>query len=112
MICDNVLQAVGGTPLVRLQRMAGPEDAQVLVKFEGVNVGGSVKMRTALKMIEEALDCARRLAREEGLFCGISSGTNVVAVLRLAPIPASATFPRRYCDCGRPEGRPYRELLL
>ena len=61
MICDNVLQAVGGTPLVRLQRMAGPEDAQVLVKFEGVNVGGSVKMRTALKMIEEALDCARRL---------------------------------------------------
>jgi cysteine synthase A len=125
MIYDNVLQAVGGTPLVRLQRMTGPEDAQVLVKFEGVNVGGSVKMRTALKMIEEALDCARRLAREEGLFCGISSGTNVVAVLRLAaklgpgktvvtlaPIPASATFPRRYCDCGRPEGRPYRELLL
>ena len=54
MICDNVLQAVGGTPLVRLQRMAGPEDAQVLVKFEGVNVGGSVKTRTAHKMIEEA----------------------------------------------------------
>ena len=91
MICDNVLQAVGGTPLVRLQRMTGPEDAQVLVKFEGVNVGGSVKMRTALKMIEEAL------------------GKTVVT---LAPIPASATFPRRYCDCGRPEGRPYRELLL
>ncbi len=54
MMCDNGLQAVGGTPLVRLQRMAGPEDAQVLVKFEGVNVGGSVKTRTALKMIEEA----------------------------------------------------------
>ena len=54
MICNNVLQAVGGTPLVRLQRMTGPEDAQVLVKFEGVNVGGSVKTRTALKMIEEA----------------------------------------------------------
>ena len=54
MICDNVLQAVGGTPLVRLQRMTGPEDAQVLVKFEGVNVGGSVKTRTALKMIERA----------------------------------------------------------
>ena len=84
MICDNVLKAVGGTPLVRLQRMTGPEDAQVLVKFEGVNVGGSVKTRTALKMIEEALECARRLACEEGLFCGISSGTNVVAALRLA----------------------------
>ncbi len=84
MICDNVLQAMGGTPLARLQRMTGPEDAQVLVKFEGVNVGGSVKTRTALKMIEEALECARRLACEEGLFCGISSGTNVVAALRLA----------------------------
>lgn len=33
---------------------------------------------------EEALECARRLAREEGLFCGISSGTNVAAALRLA----------------------------
>ena len=54
MICDNVLEAVGSTPLVRLQRMTGPGDAQVLVKFEAVNVGGSVKTRTALKMIERA----------------------------------------------------------
>lgn len=54
MIYDNVLQAMGKTPLVRLARMTGPEDAQVLVKFEGVNVGGSVKTRTALKMIEAA----------------------------------------------------------
>lgn len=54
MICDNVLEAVGSTPLVRLQRMTGPDDAQVLVKFEAVNVGGSVKTRTALKMVERA----------------------------------------------------------
>lgn len=54
MICDNVLEAVGSTPLVRLRRMTGPDDAQVLVKFEAVNVGGSVKTRTALKMIERA----------------------------------------------------------
>ena len=54
MICETVLDAVGGTPLVSLRRMTGPEDAQVLVKFEGVNVGGSVKTRTACKMIEEA----------------------------------------------------------
>lgn len=54
MICDNVLEAVGGTPLVRLRRMTGPDDAQVLVKFEAVNVGGSVKTRTALKMVERA----------------------------------------------------------
>ena len=54
MICDNVLEAVGSTPLVRLRRMTGPDDAQVLVKFEAVNVGGSVKTRTALKMVERA----------------------------------------------------------
>ncbi|MCI9261270.1 PLP-dependent cysteine synthase family protein [uncultured Adlercreutzia sp.] len=54
MICDNVLEVVGSTPLVRLNHLTGPNDAQVLVKFEGVNVGGSVKTRTALKMIEEA----------------------------------------------------------
>lgn len=35
---------------------------------------------------EEALECARRLAREEGLFAGISSGTNVAAALRLARV--------------------------
>ena len=54
MICENVLEAVWSTPLVRLNRLTGPDDAQVLVKFEAVNVGGSVKTRTALKMIEEA----------------------------------------------------------
>ena len=33
---------------------------------------------------EEALETARRLAREEGIMCGISSGTNVAAALKLA----------------------------
>ena len=54
MVYDNVLQALGHTPLIRLNRMAEPELAQILVKYEGVNVGGSVKTRTAAMMIEEA----------------------------------------------------------
>ena len=54
MIFENVLQAVGHTPLVRLNRMAEPESAEILVKFEGLNVGGSIKTRTALHMIEQA----------------------------------------------------------
>ncbi len=40
--------------MIRLTRMNPPENAQVLVKFEGLNVGGSIKTRTALNMIEEA----------------------------------------------------------
>ncbi len=54
MIYDNVLQAVGHTPLVRLNRMPLPGSAEILVKFEGLNVGGSIKTRTALHMIEQA----------------------------------------------------------
>ena len=54
MIYDNVLQAVGHTPLVRLRRMPEPDSAEILVKFEGLNVGGSIKTRTALHMIEQA----------------------------------------------------------
>ena len=54
MIYDNVLQAVGHTPLVRLRRMPEADSAEILVKFEGLNVGGSIKTRTALHMIEQA----------------------------------------------------------
>ena len=54
MYFENVLQAVGRTPLIRLNRLPGREDAEVLVKYEGVNIGGSVKTRTALNMIEAA----------------------------------------------------------
>lgn len=49
-----MLEALGHTPLVRLQRLTEPDMAQILVKYEGVNVGGSIKTRTAAKMIEEA----------------------------------------------------------
>lgn len=51
MVFKNVLEAVGNTPLIRLSRMTGEDDAEVLVKYEGLNVGGSIKTRTALQMI-------------------------------------------------------------
>lgn len=51
MIYDNILDAVGHTPMVRLNKMAEPDSAEILVKFEGVNIGGSIKTRTALNMI-------------------------------------------------------------
>ncbi|MBQ4271748.1 MAG: cysteine synthase A [Clostridiales bacterium] len=59
MICNNILEAIGNTPLVRLNKMPEEGSAQVLVKFEALNVGGSIKTRTALNMIEKA--------EEEGL---------------------------------------------
>ena len=54
MIHDNILEAVGHTPVIRLNKLPGPGSAEVLVKMEGLNVGGSIKTRTALNMIEQA----------------------------------------------------------
>lgn len=54
MIYDNILDAIGHTPIIRLNHMNSEDSAQVLVKFEGLNVGGSIKTRTAYNMITEA----------------------------------------------------------
>ncbi len=54
MICNNILEAMGNTPIIRLQHMTGPDDAEILVKFEGLNVGGSIKTRTAFNMVLDA----------------------------------------------------------
>ena len=57
MICNTILDAMGNTPIIKLQRMADANSADILVKFEGLNVGGSIKTRTAYNMI---LDAERR----------------------------------------------------
>lgn len=54
MVCETILDAMGHTPVIRLQHMTGPDDAEILVKFEGLNVGGSIKTRTAFNMIQDA----------------------------------------------------------
>lgn len=54
MICNNILEAMGNTPIIQLSRMADNDSARILVKFEGLNVGGSIKTRTAYNMILEA----------------------------------------------------------
>ena len=54
MICNTILEAMGHTPMVRLNRLPAPGSAEILVKVEALNVGGSIKSRTALTMIEEA----------------------------------------------------------
>ena len=58
MVYNNLLEAIGHTPIIRLNRMNKPGNAEVLVKFEGLNVGGSIKTRTAYNMI--------RMAEKEG----------------------------------------------
>ena len=54
MIHKNILEAIGHTPIIQLNRMVEEGSARVLVKFEGLNVGGSIKTRTAYNMITKA----------------------------------------------------------
>lgn len=54
MIYNNILEAIGNTPMIRLNHMTDDDCAEILVKFEGLNVGGSIKTRTAFNMITEA----------------------------------------------------------
>ena len=54
MIYSNVLEAIGNTPMIRLSKIVPQGSAQILVKYEGVNIGGSIKTRTAFNMISEA----------------------------------------------------------
>ena len=51
MIYSNILEAMGQTPIIEINHMAEPDSARILVKFEGLNVGGSIKTRTAYNMI-------------------------------------------------------------
>ena len=56
MIYNNILEALGNTPMIRLNHINPPTNAEVLVKFEGLNVGGSIKTRTAYQMVKAAED--------------------------------------------------------
>lgn len=54
MIYNNILEAMGSTPLIRLSKLVPEDSAEILVKYEGLNVGGSIKTRTAYNMITDA----------------------------------------------------------
>lgn len=53
MVYNNVLEAMGQTPVIQLNKMVDEDSARVLVKYEGLNVGGSIKTRTAYNMIRQ-----------------------------------------------------------
>ena len=56
MVCKNILEAMGNTPVIKLNNIVDKDSADVLVKFEGLNVGGSIKTRTAYNMVLDAIN--------------------------------------------------------
>ncbi len=56
MVYNNILEAMGNTPMIRLNKLTDSDSADIYVKFEGLNVGGSIKTRTAYNMIKRAME--------------------------------------------------------
>jgi cystathionine beta-synthase len=83
-IHENVLSAIGRTPLVRLHKIAGPDAAAVLVKLEYLNPGGSIKDRMALHILEKAEKAG--LLRRGGTIVENTSGNTGVAVAMFAAV--------------------------
>lgn len=90
MIYQNILEAVGNTPLIRLNRMADPDGAEILVKYEGLNVGGSIKTRTALNMIEEA-EKAGRIAPGKNIIVEPTSGNQGIGLALIGAVKGYET---------------------
>lgn len=90
MIYNNILEAVGHTPMVRLNRMVEEDSAQVLVKFEAVNVGGSIKTRTALNMIEEAE--RKGLIKEDTIIVEPTSGNQGIGLALVGAVKGCRTI--------------------
>ena len=78
MVCNNILEAMGNTPIIRLARITEPGSAEILVKFEGLNVGGSIKTRTAYNMICDAE--ARGLINENTIIVEPTSGNQGIGL--------------------------------
>ena len=105
MICNNILEAMGNTPLIRLGRMAEPGSAQILVKFEGLNVGGSIKTRTAYNMIRDAEE--KGLIKEDTIIVEPTSGNQGIGLALVGAVrgyhtriimPDSVSEERRQTD--------------
>lgn len=84
---DNISQLIGGTPLVRINKMEGADDAAVLAKLEHFNPGGSVKDRIAKSMLEDAEE--QGFLKENGVIIEPTSGNTGIG---LALVAASKNY--------------------
>lgn len=90
MIYNNILEGIGHTPLVRLNRMTEPDSAEVLVKFEGLNVGGSIKTRTAYNMILRAEE--QGLLNKDSIIVEPTSGNQGIGLALIGAVKGYKTI--------------------
>ena len=90
MIYNNVLEAMEDTPLIRLNHMGDPDGAQILVKFEGLNVGGSIKTRTAFHMLQTAEE--KGLLRRDSIIVEPTSGNQGIGLALIGAVKGYKTI--------------------
>ena len=90
MICRTILDAMGNTPLIQLNRMVSPNSARVLVKFEGLNIGGSIKTRTAWNMILDA-EC-RGIINKDSIIVEPTSGNQGIGLALVGAVRGYRTI--------------------
>ena len=78
LVYSNVLEAIGNTPIIKLSRIVPDGSADILVKYEGLNVGGSIKTRTAYNMIIDAE--ARGIINPETIIVEPTSGNQGIGL--------------------------------
>lgn len=102
IVAENITELIGRTPMVKINHLTGPSDATVYAKLEWYNVGGSIKDRIALYLIEYA-EVSGRLSRDK-VILEATSGNMGIALAMLAAakgykvtiiMPESASVERR-----------------
>ena len=84
MVYNNVLEAVGNTPLIKLSKIVPEDSADILVKYEGVNIGGSIKTRTALNMVNDAIE--RGIIKENTIIVEPTSGNQGIGLALIGAV--------------------------
>ncbi len=84
MLYESTLEAIGNTPLIRLNRITDDTMADIYAKYEAVNIGGSIKSRTAFNMIEDAEK--RGLLNENSVIVECTSGNQGIALAMIGAV--------------------------
>lgn len=90
MIYNNILEAIGHTPMIRLNKMCDVDSAQIFVKFEGMNVGGSIKTRTAFNMIKVAEE--QGIMKEDTIIVEPTSGNQGIGLALIGAVKGYKTI--------------------
>lgn len=102
IVAEDITQLIGKTPMVKINRLTGPGDAKVYAKLEWYNIGGSVKDRMALYLIEYA-EAAGKITKDKKILEATSGNTGIALAMIAAAkgykirivMPESVSIERR-----------------